>query len=220
MKRNLSLLVCTGILAFVGCTRRDVPAVQATGDVPAVATPASETAPAVAPEVMLPAGARIRLRLLEALDTRRDRPSDRFTASLVEPLVVDNRVMVPVGTVFTGRVVTSKPSGRLKGRAVLAMSLESFELNGQNYSVHSNNSARVSKGHKKHNFLWIGGGSGGGAAIGAIAGGGAGALIGAGAGAAAGTVGSAVTGKRNVYLPVETPLTFTLKEPVRFEGAR
>jgi hypothetical protein len=111
-------------------------------------------------------------------------------------------------------VTQSKPSGRFKGRAVLALNLDSFELDGQTYEIHSSGSARVSAGHKKHHLLWIGGGTGGGAAIGAIASGGTGALIGAGAGAAAGTVGSAFTGKRDVRILAESALTFTLQTPV------
>jgi hypothetical protein len=39
-------------------------------------------------------------------------------------------------------------------------------------------------------------------------------LIGAGAGAAAGTAGAAITGKRNVTIPVETRLAFTLRSAV------
>jgi len=110
--------------------------------------------------------------------------------------------------------VTSNESGRFKGRAALALRLDSFTLRGVTYDVNTNRPARVSKGHKKRNWLWIGGGSGGGAAIGAIASGGTGALIGAGAGAAAGTVGAAFTGKRHVTLPVESRVTFALQAPV------
>jgi hypothetical protein len=102
--------------------------------------------------------------------------------------------VVPKGTSFYGHVTQSRPSGRFKGRAVLALKLDSFDLNGQTHEIRSANSTRASAGHKKHHLLWIGGGSGGGAAVGAIAGGGTGALIGAGAGAAAGTIGSAITG--------------------------
>jgi outer membrane lipoprotein SlyB len=74
--------------------------------------------------------------------------------------------------------------------------------------------SRVSADHKRRNLGFIGGGSALGAAIGAIAGGGKGALIGAGAGAAAGTAGAAATGKRNIHLPAETPLSFSLQRPV------
>ena len=162
----------------------------------------------------IPPGTSVRVRLLETLDTKRNRAGDRFTASLDEPVVSGDRVIVPKGTTFHGRIVESKPSGRFKGRAVMSLRLDSFTLNGRNYEIHSNSSARASAGHKKHHLAWIGGGAGGGALIGAAAGGGAGALIGAGAGAAAGTVGSAITGKRNVHLPAEHVLRFTLREPV------
>src|SRR5205823_4410359 len=108
-------------------------------------------------------------------------PGQRFSATLDEPLVSGNRVVVPTGTMFHGRISQSKPSGRFKGRAVLSMHLTSFTMNGRTYPIRSTSAARVSAGHKKHNLAWIGGGTGSGAAIGAIAGGGAGAAIGAGA---------------------------------------
>jgi len=218
MKRYAWLALCIGLLASAGCSR--VKAVDTAENSPA-ALAASPAAPAASParELSLPAGTRVRVRLNEAIDTRRNRPGDKFTASLDEPLVVGDRVVVQKGANFYGHVTESKPSGRFKGRAVLALKLDSFELNGQTHEILSASSTRASGGHKKHHLLWIGGGSGGGAAIGAIAGGGTGALIGAGAGAAAGTVGSAITGKRQVALPAETAITFTLQAPVDI-GAR
>jgi hypothetical protein len=203
------------LIALAGCSRSKIDSVQAAENpTGTAATPSPEsTLPRVEPTT-LPAGTNFRVRLQESLDTRRSRPGDHFTAVLDEPLVSGDRVVVPKGTVFTGHVTRSKPSGRFKGRAVLAMQLDSFSQNGQTYVIRSTNSARASAGHKKHNLAWIGGGSGGGAAIGAIAGGGSGALIGAGAGAAAGTVGSAITGKRQVHLPAEYSLRFSLTEPI------
>jgi hypothetical protein len=162
----------------------------------------------------IPSGTVVHVRLLDTLDTKWSRAGDRFTATLDEPLVSGSRVIVPKGTPFKGHIVQARPSGRFKGRAAMALSLDSFELDRVSYPLETTRSARVSKGHKKRNWLWIGGGSGGGAAIGAIAGGGAGALIGAGAGAAAGTAGAAITGKRNLTIPVETRLAFTLRSPV------
>jgi hypothetical protein len=217
MRNTFLSLFSLGLLVLAGCNK--VPSASAdvasNGSSATSATSANtEPAPPPAPSVTLPAGTSFRVRLLEAIDTRRNRAGDRFTASLDEPLVDGDRVVVPKGTVFTGHVIESKPSGRFKGRAVLALRLDSFDLNGQVYVVDSTNSSRVSKGHKKHNLTWIGGGSGGGALIGAAAGGGAGALIGAGAGAAAGTVGSVFTGKREVSLPVESTLRFSLTSPV------
>jgi hypothetical protein len=204
------VLCCLGWLALAGCNR-----------VKAVDAGENSSATAVAPSVQdlaLPAGTNIRVRLSQAIDTRRNRAGDSFTASLDEPLVIGDHVVVPQGTNFYGHVTRSKPSGRFKGRAVLALKLDSFELNGQTHEIRSTSSTRASAGHRKHHLLWIGGGSGGGAAIGAIAGGGTGALIGAGAGAAAGTIGSAITGQRQISLPAETAVTFTLQVPVDIGG--
>src|SRR5262249_54946862 len=124
----------------------------------------------------LPAGTSFRVRLQETLDTRRNRAGDRFTAVLDEPLVEGNRVVVPKGTAFAGHITAAKSSGRFKGRAVMALRLDSFNLNGRMHQIRSNSSSSVSAGHKKHHFAWIGGGSGGGALIGGAAAGGFGAL--------------------------------------------
>jgi hypothetical protein len=97
---------------------------------------------------------------------------------------------------------------------MLELALESFELRGATYRIATAVSYRTSGAHKKRNLALIGGGSGFGAAVGAVAGGGAGALIGAGAGAAAGTTGALVTGRKNVRLPAETPLVFSLRSDV------
>lgn len=204
MRKTLSAAIFAGLLTLAACNRAKPDPVQS--------APEASTAQPVTVEI--PAGTRVRVRLLETLDTQRNRAHDQFTASLDEPLVVGDRVVVPNGTNFYGHLSQAKPSGRFKGRAVMALNLDSFELNGRRYQLESTVVARVSSGHKKHHLLWIGGGSGGGAAIGAIAGGGKGALIGAGAGAAAGTVGSAITGKKNIRLPAETTLTFKLQSPV------
>jgi hypothetical protein len=96
--------------------------------------------------------------------------------------------------------------------------LDSFRLHGMTYSIATGADARTSNFHRKRNAVAIGGGSGAGGAIGAIAGGRVGALIGAGAGAAAGTTGAFITGRKNVRLPVETPLVFSLRNAVTLRG--
>jgi hypothetical protein len=163
---------------------------------------------------VLPTGTSVPVRLTQDIDTRRNRAADGFTATLDEPLVSDDRVVVPKGTLFTGHVTYARSSGRFRGRAGLGLVLDSFELNGRTYPLRSTASSVASRGHKKRNWLWIGGGSGAGAALGAVAGGGMGALIGAGSGVAAGTVGAAITGKREVQLPAEARVSFKLAAPL------
>jgi hypothetical protein len=166
-------------------------------------------------ELEIPKGASLSVRLDEAVNTRRNRPGDIFRATLERPVLVEGETVIPAGAQFTGRVATADESGRLKGRAVLAVKLESFRLKGKEYQIDTSEVVRQSEAHKKRNIEFIAGGSGLGAAIGAIAGGGKGAAIGALAGGAAGTGTAAATGKMNVGLPAESLLTFSLQAPVR-----
>jgi hypothetical protein len=220
--------ISVALVILPACKRADVPAVSASAENHTVADttlpPESAEAPAAEPQARprvspsenfaLVPGSTVRVRLVQTIDTQRNRAGDRFLATLDEPLVSGNRVIVPKGTSFSGHVTESKRSGRFKGRAVLGLRLDSFELNGRSYAVRTSPSARVSGGHKKRNWLWLGGGSAGGALIGAAASGGTGALIGGGAGAAAGTVGMLFTGRKDVRLPVESPVTFTIQSRV------
>jgi len=165
-------------------------------------------------DILVPAGAPLRVRLDHALATNTNSPGDRFTGSLVESVVVDGKPVIPRGAKVEGIVRNSAPSGRLKGRAILSLTLDRVEWDGQSHQVETTAFTRTSGGHKKRNWSLIGGGSGVGAVIGAIASGGTGAAIGAGAGAAAGTAGAALTGKRQVSVPAEALLSFKTRQPV------
>lgn len=178
----------------------------------AAAAPPDAPAPeAVGADLGIPAGTRIRVRLGRSLDTKHSRAGERFVAYLDDPVVSGDRVVLPKGTEFQGHVTEAKRSGRLRGRAYLGLRLDSFRLQGARYEIRTNADVARSRNHKRRNVALIGGGAGGGAAIGAIAGGGAGALIGAGAGAVAGTTGALITGRKDVRLPVESILGFSLE---------
>ena len=214
----LTKVMALGVMVvLIGCGTKSADQANPVADAgqSAAAAPAGFDDRRVAPEVTVPAGTPLRVRLDQALDTKRNRAGESFTATLAEPVVVAERTVVPKGTEFGGHVITSAASGRLKGRAVLGVTLDSFDLQGKSYKIDTSADRRASTGHKKRDGLLIGGGAGLGAALGAVAGGGAGALIGAGAGAAAGTAGAAATGKKDVGLPAETLLTFSLRAPVR-----
>jgi len=205
------------LLASCAKTNQPSPQADAPGQAAQVASQAdADRAPEAAQnEVVIPRGIELHVRIDENVDTKRNRTGDEFRASLAEPVVVEGKTVVPKGTRFLGHVTESQASGRMEGRAVLALTLDSFELSGKKYPVHTGSIDRVSASHKKRNLTLIGGGAGLGALIGGLAGGGKGALIGAGAGAGAGTAGAAATGKKEVAIDAESLLTFPLKSPVR-----
>ena len=191
-------------MALLGCHEASVSAVGTN-------TVSNPPAP---PPLVAPAGSVLRVRLDQALDTGRSRSGDRFSGVLDSPLYADGTQVLEKGTVVHGHVMYSHPSGRLKGRAVLSLTLDSCEVGGREIALSVNPVTRESGRHRKRNWTWIGGGSGTGALIGGLVGGPVGALAGAGSGAAAGTAGAAITGRKQVGMPAESLAGFTLKNPL------
>src|ERR1035437_6624239 len=144
------------VLLLAGCSRTKTP--WPTAEVGAGTNPATESAPRGSAGV-IPSGTPLHVRVDEAIDTRRNRAGDQFSATLSEPIEVDGRTMVPEGTEFSGHVTTAAASGRLKGRAFIGLRLDSFRLNGREYPVQTSSVERVSASHKKRNALLIGGGA-------------------------------------------------------------
>lgn len=178
------------------------------------ATPPPPPAPVVR-EVEIPAGTPLSIRLDQGLSTDENKAGDNFTASLVNPVSVDGKEVLPKGTRFNGHITEANSSGRLKGTGILSITLDSFELNGKSYEFPSSTNTTTTKGHAKRNIGMIAGGAGLGAVIGALAGKGKGAAIGSAAGAAAGTATAAATGKQEADLPAETVVEFSTKSSVR-----
>lgn len=166
------------------------------------------------PQVTIPEGTPVEIRLTQSLGSARSMSGQRFAATLDAPIVVDNAVVVPRGANVTGRVLYAKRSGRLRGPAKLTVTLASLEVGGKDYRIVTAHKSWSGKSHKKRNLAWIGGGAGAGSLVGVAAGGGIGAAIGAGVGAGGGTVTAFVTGKKNIVLPSETRLYFVLRRPV------
>lgn len=97
---------------------------------------------------------------------------------------------------------------------MLALQLASINVNGTEQTIATSAVTETEKGKGKRTAVMTGGGAGLGALVGALAGGGKGAAIGAAAGAGAGVAGSAFTGNKEIVLPAESALSFTLSQPL------
>lgn len=181
----------------------------------ATPTLALRTQPPVERTTTIPAGTLLLVRLDQPLGSKISQAGEPFSATLPRAVTVGGEPVIPAGTAVSGTVLDAKPLGRFAGGAALQLRLTSLKLNGSNIDIETSSHNFVAKGKGKRTAVMIGGGSGLGALIGGLAGGGKGALIGAAAGAGAGTAGTAFTGNKEVVLPVESTVSFTLTREVK-----
>ncbi|MGH9573955.1 MAG: hypothetical protein ACRD40_10560 [Candidatus Acidiferrales bacterium] len=179
----------------------------------ASSAPAAAPAPAPAP-IVIPSGKTLAVTIDQNINTKDNSSGDHFEASLAAPVTVDGNEVLPKGTHIRGTITESDQAGHIKGKATLTITLTSFNVHGQTYEIHTSSYTAESKARGKRTGIGAGGGAALGAIVGAIAGGGKGAAIGAGAGAGAGTAGAAYTGDRDVSIPAEHLIHFTLRHSV------
>ena len=164
----------------------------------------------------LVAGTVIRASLERTLSTENNSAGDTFTMRVVDPVRINDRTVVPIGSTVKGIVADSVRSGRVKGLAHMTVRFTELVLpNGQSYPIQVASISRTAPSSKKKDAMIIGGGAGLGSIIGAIAGGGKGAAIGAVAGGGAGTGVVLATRGKETGFASGTTLNLRLSEPLR-----
>jgi hypothetical protein len=148
------------------------------------------------------------------VDSDKNQPGDKFSASLEEALYVDQHMVAAKGISVYGRLEQSQESGQLTGRAQLRLSLTGMVIQGRTIPLSTGDYELSGSSRGASTAKKVGGGAALGAVIGAIAGGGKGAAIGAGVGAGAGTAVQVMTKGDQVHVPSETLLEFALDQPV------
>jgi hypothetical protein len=189
MHRHLVMFASLFLLLWaaisVGCSSKS-------GKESAIATSSNSVSLPEPKEVTLPAGTAVIVRLFGAVGSKLSANGDHFRAIVARPVEVHGKVVVPAGADALGRVVAAVPQGRFKDAAELRLVLETVTLNKDTYNVQTSSVNRYQKGKGKRTAT----------------------LIGAALGAGARTAGAADTGEKEIVLPAESALSFTLTQPV------
>ena len=210
---------------------------------PAAAAPANPAPPAVAPPpvaetkapvakakppvekpkpqpIVVPAGTELTVMTTSPLSSKTSQAGQTFVVSLAQPVSVKGKTALPAKATLSGKVISAKAKGKVKGEGELSLQLTSISVRGATYPISTEVLQSTVKGKGKRTAATTAGGAGAGALIGGIAGGGRGAGIGAAIGAGAGLIGGAATGNKQIEIPAESALTFTLTEPLTLPPAQ
>jgi hypothetical protein len=166
-------------------------------------------------EVTIPAGSQLDVVLDTPVASDTSKVEDLVRAHLLDAVVVDGVTALPAGTDVSGRVTAAARSGKVKGRAQLAMRFDSLVgANDERYPVATATVSRTARATKGKDALKIGGGAAGGAVVGGLIGGKKGAAIGGAAGGGAGTAVVMSTRGEEVRLARGAALKVRLSKPL------
>lgn len=187
---------------------------------PAVAsTPAPPPTPPPPPPpqpitVTIPEGTVVSVRTIDSIDSSTSSAGQTFQGSLDAPVVVGDQIVLPKGLNTKLKIIQASSAGKFAGTSELTISLDTITYQGKTYVFSSSDVQQKGASRGKRSAEVIGGAAALGALIGGLAGGGKGAAIGAGVGGAGGTAVQASTHGKQVKIPSETKLDFTLHAPV------
>src|SRR5262245_17795886 len=148
---------------------------------PPAAAPATAAAPPPPPppppkpqfkEVTIPSGTALSVTLETAVASDKNNVEDPVQGKLAKAIVIDGVTAVPAGAALAGTVTEAVRSGKVKGRASIALSFNSLTARGENHRIRTTRISRTAESTKKDDAKKVGIGAGAGALIGAIAGGG------------------------------------------------
>src|SRR5690348_5227945 len=184
-------------------------------------------------QLALPVGTAVKMKLETALSTRTNKPGDKFSGRVTEPVVLNGRTIIPVGAALEGKVMRADEPRRIRGTPTLDLRPELVVLpNGERYAINAvlvdtsarpgvevNDEGKIKgRGHDGSDWKETGIGAAAGATVGGLAGGGKGLLIGAGVGATA-TVIHWLSKTRSADVPAGTEIVMELNRPMTLNSA-
>jgi hypothetical protein len=177
---------------------------------PALAAPVRRTA------LEIPAGTMLTVRMIDAVDSRKDSLGKTYQASLDKPVNdAHGNTLLPRGTNVVVKLVEDRQSGKFAGKTMLTLEIVTLSANGHDVDADTMGVTEESGSRGKRTGGLLGGGAAAGGILGGLFGGGTGAAIGAASGAGAGALTELVTRGQRVRVPSEARLAFRLQQTIR-----
>jgi hypothetical protein len=165
-------------------------------------------------EVTIGAGTILPLTLESAVASNVSHLEDHVQARLSQPLVAGDMEAIPRGSLIEGVVSDVQPSGKVSGRARLAIRFNTLVVRETRYDITTMSLTREAAGTKKKDAEEIGIPAAGAAIVGALIGGKKGAGIGAAVGGGAGTAYVLSTPGKEVRLGSGERVSVRLAQPL------
>lgn len=167
-------------------------------------------------EITIPAGTALPVVLDSSVGSDTSRVEEPVQAHLARAVAVHGETVLPQGSRVSGIVTDATRSGKVKGRAHVAVRFDTLTPRGddERYRIRTSTVGRTAPATKKKDAVKIGVPAAGGAIIGAIVGGKKGALIGTAAGGGAGTAVVLSTRGKEVHMPKGAVFTVRLAQPL------
>lgn len=210
---------------------------QAASSASPVDNPSASVEQHASSRLMIPAGTKIPLSLVQAISTKNARQGDPVYASTSFPVAIGGRLLIPAGTYVQGVIDRVHRPGRVKGKAEILMHFTSLVFpNGytvvmpagvenvpgaEHEKVKGQEGAIQGEGNKGEKVKTAAGTAATGAVIGAAtSGSGKGALIGGGIGGAAGLAIAMLSRGPDVRLQPGTSIEMIIQRPLALDAAR
>jgi hypothetical protein len=172
---------------------------------------------------LLPAGTQLVILTNEAIDSKTAASNQLYSAQVDQDIIdSSNELIVPKGSPAQ-LIIRTISSGGVTGSPEITLDIQSITVNGRRYNVTTTDLREKGKGGigaNKRTAEMVGGGAVIGTIIGAIVGHGKGAAIGAAVGATGGAGAQVLTKGKQVIIPAETVLKFSLDQAVTLAPER
>lgn len=184
-------------------------------------------------DLSLPEGTSLKVKLENTLATFSSKAGDPFSGRVMEPVLLDGKTVIPVGTEVQGRVTKASEPRRIAGKPTIGIFPEAIVMpNGDRFMLNAtlvdtglrngtdvNNEGQFKgKGANGKDMTEVGLGTGGGMLLGGLIGGGKGVLIGGMVGATV-TVSHWLSKHNSAILPAGTELDMELSRPLVMTAA-